>query len=58
MKRTNKQLLQYDEFWKNNCQHTIRYIVNKFIKEYDEKAELLNQMLDDDLDDIMGIKLC
>ena len=34
MKRTNLELLEYDEFWKNNHVNDIRYIVKKFIDQY------------------------
>lgn len=34
MKKTNLELLQYDEFWKNNHVNDIRYIVKKFIEQY------------------------
>lgn len=46
MKKTNKELLQYDEFWKNNNEGDIRYIVNKFIEEYEEKIKLLDSLID------------
>jgi len=44
-KMTTIELLQHDKVWENNGKHTLRYLVNKLIKDREELQTIIDSLL-------------